>query len=388
MTPILRYVDDQTLTLITAPEASEQTFTSWTSLAAHLAQPCVILLPGEQVTTTELTLPKTSAAERAQAIPYALEEQLAAPLDETYFVTGRQSAEGKVPVAIVDKAYLAHLHEQCIAHHIIPLAVLPDYLALPIESDEWVAWVDEDRVLLKKSATQGLSCARDNLDTLLALTTSHPKTLRLISNTHTPFTPTLPGDMTLKIDTNDVAYPWSHAAITHPPYHFMQGAFRLKTAPSSLTRRWKWVAYALGVMCVTWFGTQLGALFILQNQNKKMAQHIQRAYQSVFPNQTPSDSVRTDLTQRLQRLESIARNGQFFTYLTQIAPTLKTSSDLTLIEIHYSDRALTLVLSAETEAALTAFQKQLSQKGVPIQRGKTDKTQQAIQATFTLGGKS
>ena len=67
----------------------------------------MVILPAAEVTLAEPDLPPAGAARIAQAVPFALEEQLASDLENLHFAVGaRNPAASATPVAIVSRSLL------------------------------------------------------------------------------------------------------------------------------------------------------------------------------------------------------------------------------------------------------------------------------------------
>lgn len=65
-----------------------------------------ILVPATEVLLAQTELPVRSAAKLLQAVPFALEEQLAEDVDKLHFAIGKRGKEGAVPVAAAARARL------------------------------------------------------------------------------------------------------------------------------------------------------------------------------------------------------------------------------------------------------------------------------------------
>jgi general secretion pathway protein L len=81
---------------------------SWGSLsdAAALSQTrkTIVLVPGTDVLLAEPVLPLKSGAKLAQVVPFALEEQLAADVEDMHFAVGKRESRPGTPVVAVARA--------------------------------------------------------------------------------------------------------------------------------------------------------------------------------------------------------------------------------------------------------------------------------------------
>lgn len=62
------------------------------------------LVPAFSVLRTDTDIPVRSTAKLLKALPFAMEEQLAEDVDELHFASGRRDADGRLPVAVVQKS--------------------------------------------------------------------------------------------------------------------------------------------------------------------------------------------------------------------------------------------------------------------------------------------
>ena len=61
----------------------------------------IVLVPGTDVLLAEPVLPLKSGAKLAQVVPFALEEQLAADVEDLHFAVGKRDSRPGTPVAAV-----------------------------------------------------------------------------------------------------------------------------------------------------------------------------------------------------------------------------------------------------------------------------------------------
>ena len=87
----------------------------------------IVLLPGADVVTATVDLPIKAGAKLRAAIPYALEDQLAADVEDLHFASGAPLASGLLPVAVVAadtlETWLGRLHDV----GIFPSRAVADY---------------------------------------------------------------------------------------------------------------------------------------------------------------------------------------------------------------------------------------------------------------------
>lgn len=118
---------------------------------ALAAPPGIRFVPGEDVLLLTVSLPGMSAPQRRAAIAFAVEDQIARPLDEVHVTPGPECAPGRWLVGVIARAALPK--------DIAPgQRVLPDTLAVPIPAPgEWSVWENAGRVLIRLPDGTGLA---------------------------------------------------------------------------------------------------------------------------------------------------------------------------------------------------------------------------------------
>ena len=107
----------------------------WPPAAAiAAAAEIVVLVPAEDVLLTEARVAAKSRAQRMQAIPFAVEDQLLAPVEDLQFAATESTGDA-MGVAVVSRAALRAWLERLAANGIRPDALLPDSLAVPLAPD-------------------------------------------------------------------------------------------------------------------------------------------------------------------------------------------------------------------------------------------------------------
>jgi general secretion pathway protein L len=92
----------------------------------------VLLLPGSEVTLAEPELPLRGGSRLAQAVPFALEEQLASDVEGLHFAVGARAAGASAtPVAVVSRNLMDRWLESCEAAGIHPDAAYADTSVVP-----------------------------------------------------------------------------------------------------------------------------------------------------------------------------------------------------------------------------------------------------------------
>lgn len=117
-----------------------------------------VILPGQHCLALQTQLPNASRSRLAQAVPFALEEQLIEDVDDLHFALG-ESREGLIPVLVIQHALMEQWLEQLEQNGITPKHMLPDYLTLPLPPEGWHLWFDEQGIVLRSGTGSGMRIA-------------------------------------------------------------------------------------------------------------------------------------------------------------------------------------------------------------------------------------
>src|SRR5579863_4006534 len=109
-----------------------------------------LLVPGSDVLLTEPEVPVKAGARLAQLVPYALEEHLAADIEDLHFAIGKRSADSpRAPVAVVARALLQEWLTTLRAAGLEPSAIYADSDLLPQNPGQAVALLEADAVVVR-----------------------------------------------------------------------------------------------------------------------------------------------------------------------------------------------------------------------------------------------
>jgi len=98
----------------------------------------IVLVPAEQVLLLSVALPLPSHARRLAALPFAIEDRIAARIDEVHLALGGQGPDGGWLAAVVDPQLMAGWIAAAEESGLGNAAIMPDALALPVpEAGRW-----------------------------------------------------------------------------------------------------------------------------------------------------------------------------------------------------------------------------------------------------------
>ena len=112
----------------------------------------MLLLPAGDVALAEPELPLRGGARLAQAVPFALEEQLASEVETMHFAVGAKSAGAAgTPVAYVARGLMDRWQAACEAAGIHPDAAYADTMAVPVSPGACTLLLDEGMLFVRRA---------------------------------------------------------------------------------------------------------------------------------------------------------------------------------------------------------------------------------------------
>lgn len=123
-----------------------------------------IFWPAHAAYTTAVELPGNQARYLAQALPFAVEEQLAQDLDNVHLVAGEKHKEFGYPVICVDKHAFAELFDAFRDSEVLVLkAVSVDADVIPLGEHDLAMVISSQQVLLKSKRNAAIGLSKENL---------------------------------------------------------------------------------------------------------------------------------------------------------------------------------------------------------------------------------
>lgn len=309
----------------------------------------VVFVPGADVRLTTVRVPAKQPARVLQAVPYALEDQVADDIDTLHFAIGPREADGSHPVAIVSRARIGAWHAALRAQGLQPELLVPDVLALPAPSADaaWSALVDDGQVVVRNGAWSSFTCDADDLASYLSIADpqrAHP--LRL-------FVAGVAANDWSRLD-------WPLTLLPHPSalgalaaqfrpesaINLLQGRYAQERDVQRLWRPWKLAA----ALAAAWVGVSLLAFALdtwrLRAELQRQDQANLVRFQQLFPDQTRVVDMEAQLDQQMKLLSGAGGAGGPFPLLEALAQALSANPGLKLTGMQYREGALFLSMTA------------------------------------------
>ena len=331
-----------------------------------------LVVPGNDVLLAEALVPGGSQARALQAIPFALEEQLADDVEKLHFALGSKDRDDNYPVAIIDRSTMDTISEQCQEAGLRPTSIVPETLALPmleaIDFDEvsWTALLDEDQAVIRLNGYKGfatdtsvasfmLEGAKGDLaedaSPLLTIHTTDPETNLVV-----------PGGVDTDLrDCESRLALYAEGLASEPNINLLQGSYNPKTQFDKTWKPWRWTAALAAVLVGTLFASKWFDYRALKAEESYIDGEIATAFESALP------GVRMQRPRR-QIQDALSGNGtgnvsNFTNQLAEIAASLSTQPQTKVRTIGFRNGSFDLDLNTDAVPTMDALKSELSKRG-------------------------
>lgn len=320
-------------------------------LAAVNRISCIV--HAELMNYTQLDIPAKNRQRALQAIPYAMEDQLAEDIELLHFAIGQ--AEGtRYPVATVRHHILRQLLEKLSAAGISPDFLYPDILCLPSPGSHWNILQHQQQFSLSLPHGEVITGDIDVLPFFLqSVIKQHADSLpdSVVIYHEEDFQ--LP-ECELPIDTELKLQPYKQtpllslvAGLSNPElFNILQGQYQVVKQSNQWWKPWQAAAILAGISLV--LALLSGGLDLnrLQKENSQIENEIIRIYKASFPGSKKIVNARVQMENKLKQLKKGSGNTDisFTDILIGSAPIIKQVNGVEIQGINYHNRKLEMQL--------------------------------------------
>jgi general secretion pathway protein L len=377
----------------------------------------LLLVPGSEIHLAAPQLPARGGARLLQAIPFALEEQLASDVDGLHFALGPRSADGsRATVAAVARGRFEEWLGACSAAGITPDSVLSDAFAVPCSPRGLSLLLDGRQLYVSRGGTLPFVLDADPLDLALELALTPPAASTEEGATDgaapvagesaaTGESPAAgdgaaalaelgatPGGEHVTFYASAADYEREQVLIeglrervatlqvkllpdgplpllaahasTGTVVELLQGGYAAKTSFGERLKRWRLPAALAAAALLVLIGNQAVGIWQLRQAEKQVDAQIAELFAQVLPGQPVVDA-------RAQ-LQGVLNQGRgagsgLLPALTVIAQALAQTPSGKLESISYRGDGMDLRMTAPTVEAIDAVKQHMSQNGIAVE---------------------
>ncbi|WP_405220566.1 type II secretion system protein GspL [Lentisalinibacter sediminis] len=373
-----------------------------------------VLVPATEVLLTSADVP-AKGARLLQALPFALEEQVAQDVDRLHFAAGERRSNGRIPVAVVEQEFLDTLLARLREAGMEPAGVFSEAQGLARIPGTLSALIEDDRIILNDGASMELALEGfrpgDALAAIGALddpdehgesvgdTADVPRHVLVYSDPEVARRHELEFQaLRQQLDSLEVkllpdgALP--RLAVTVAAgggINLLQGRYAPRSATGSLLRPWRAAAaLAAALIALTLIGSGL-RYAELRAEDERLRAEVVEAFRAAFPWVREVRDPRAQMNSELARLgqggstEQTPR--QFLATLESISAAMGQTSGTRIEAISYRDGVMDIRLTAPDVATLDRLRKLVDQGGRFTARiQSTDQQEGSVRSRLQIQG--
>ncbi|QSP93952.1 type II secretion system protein GspL [Marinobacter salinisoli] len=369
------------------------------------------LIPGEEVLFCVADIPAKQSRFIQQALPFAVEEQIAQDIDTVHLALGPRTEAGYRVAAVDDERM-----QQWVAlfrnwDHVRLDALYPDASLLPVTEGGWSICLDGDAALLMNEREEWFSVQASNLG-MFAKTLALPPSEEVVAEvpvslygTEDDFSFQQPviselkaeGRMAVRQESLEVTplelLAHSHHHHLSHPINLCQGAFNPKSGQASRFKPWK----PLIAVAAVWFGLQvaleIGMGYYHEREASKLKDQAMSIYREAFPGdrRTHAGNVRRVIEGQLRTAGAEGPALDFITlmkYTGQEYSELPSPGSVRFNSVNFSRSRGELVVDVRADSydRLSALRNGLSNQGLEAQIGSVVNESDGARGRLTVSG--
>lgn len=344
--------------------------------AAKAAQDArvIVIVPGEDVVISDVSLPGQNRQRLLAALPFAMEDQLIDDVGTLHFVLGPRHGDGHYVVAVVNRDRMQAWSDICDELGFRVDIMVPDTLALSTSIGTWTILLEDTRSIVRTGVHAGFAVDHSNLNQLLSTTITDAQGV-------TPERIDIVDCRDININSNDISMDsgielhvnnfeedsliWLAEHFDYEaPINLLFGEYSRKEKVKGHLRKWYPAAIMLAtLMCFTVIANIVNYVS-LNNESKTLSKSMEVLYKKTFPQ---AKRVVNASVQMQQKLESLLRKtgnseSNLTEMLTKVAPILRATPELMIKSLRYQKGRIDIESEVKNFAALNKLEKTLVDK--------------------------
>lgn len=337
---------------------------------AALEAELVLVVPAQKVALQQVSFEAHERRLLRQTVPYSLEDELIDDVGDQHFALGAVTG-GQVPVAIIERQWLADWLERCTAAGLDIKRALPEQLLLPWREGCWSLQPEAGRWLVRLGPCRGFALEPESAALALQLLLDGAAELpqQLLVYTHESpdvLLPQLPELLRGSVEVLEPPAPTVPAA-GDVVLDLLQGQFARTLPWLRWWREWRLPAQVLAAAVAVHLGVAVVQHYQLEKQNLALRQQIEQVYRGVEPRGVVNNPE-LQLQRKVKALQGQGGAGAM-SLLQQVGSALKSVDGVSVQNLTYSERQgeMRLSLNAASFKDVENVRLAIAKKGLEAQ---------------------
>ena len=369
------------------------------------------LIPGEEALFCVADIPAKQTRFVYQALPYAVEEQIAQDIESVHLALGNRTEKG-FRVAAVDRRRMADWVALFSGWEQLKLeAIYPDAGLLPVTEGGWSICLDGETAMLLSDQGEWLSVQARNL-AMFAQTLALPPSDEVVAEVPV----TVYGieqefehqqadlaelkssgrlavrEKALELMPLELLAHAHHHHLCHP-INLCQGEYAIRSRKSSALAAWKPLIAVASVWFVIQIGVEVGMGLYHQQKASELQEQAMTLYRQVFPNDSRTDArnVRRVVEGQLRQMQADGPATGFITlmkYTGEQYSRIPDTGSVVFNSVNYSRNRgeLAVDVRADSYNKLSALRNGLTNRGLNAEIGSVVNESDGARGRLTVSG--
>ncbi len=350
-----------------------------------------VLIGGEDVLLTRVRIPSRQQRQIVQAIPYAVEEELARNVDDCHFAMGKRGGDDELEIAIIDRALMQSILTRLNAAGLRPAFMSPDLLMIPNAEGTHIL-IDGDRAHLLTPGNLGFTTTIGQLPlTVSLLSESERESLQV--HLH----PDMQESSSLclsQIHVSEAGNLQEHELECYP-FEFMcrnfdknkinllQGEFKVQQVRAKSRTSWGAVAILSSVVFTLHILFTMAKGLYFEEQASNYESEAATLYKEVFPGDRNVRDIKRRWRSHLGG--SSTESALFLPLFAEVVVKIN-GSDLVLQNVNYNESRGDLILqfTAPRSERLVSFVENLTKDGLQAEIGTISQDESSVRGSVKV----
>lgn len=336
-----------------------------------------VLVPSTDVLITNAEIPPARGSKLLQALPYALEEQLAQDVEDMHFSIGPKNPDGSYLAAAVSRTSMDTWSAGLERAGIYPKVMIPESTAMPTSPGQVTnILVEGNLIFCQQPSAAPITFADLGLQDVLDLLgigqdqeAPDDVTVYVQQDEQAQLAASLESlrrqvsSLDVQLLSNGTLPQLAVRAVQKDALNLLQGDFAAKTSLGKHWQPWKLVAGLAAAFFVVSSLGKIGQGIALAKEEARLSESIKTTFQIAFPGQRMQADVRRQAESALGQSQANTDGSSFLQALETLSSSMKGANKAQLIDISFRGGVMNLKVNAPDTVSLEGIKDRISETG-------------------------